>query len=204
MGLSPCPGAAQSAAPMADFFKSAASSSGGQSAGIVISTPGNGATVTGAVHLMASAYEGKTVSQTQVWDNGVKLGVYGDQIDAIYNLSPGKHTTTVEDLDSSYGVIHKASVSYTVEPLVNGLQILSPTPSEVINMTTVHVVAQASESVKVSQVQVWDNGVKLGRYIGSSVNEYFNLATGSHTLTVVDLDSNYNDIRQSSVFYTVQ
>jgi acid phosphatase len=204
MGLSPCPGAAQNAVPMADFFKSATSSSGGQSAGIVISTPGNGATVTGAVHLMASAYESKTVSQTQVWDNGVKLGVYGDQIDAYYGLSPGKHTTTVEDLDSSYGVIHKASVTYTVEPLVNGVQILSPTPSEVINMSTVHVVAQANESVKVGQMQVWDNGVKLGRYSGSGVNEYFNLAPGSHTLTVIDLDSNYNDLHQSNVFYAVQ
>jgi acid phosphatase len=204
MGLSPCPGAAQNSVPMADFFRSATSSSGSQSDGVVISTPGNGATVTGAVHLMANAYEGKTVSQTQVWDNGVKLGVYGDQIDAFYELSPGKHTTTVVDLDSSYQDIHQASITYTVQPLVNGLQILSPAPSQVINMSTVHVVAEARESVKVSQMQVWDNGVKLGRYTGSDVNEYFNLAPGSHTLTVIDLDGNYNDIRQSSVFYTVQ
>ncbi len=203
MGLSPCPGAAQTAAPMADFFKSGIST-GGASDSIVVSTPGNGATIAGAVHLIASASESKTVSQTQVWDNGVKLGVYGDQIDAIYNLSPGKHTTTVLDLDSSYRDIHKASVTYTVKPLVNGLQILSPTPNEVINMSTVHIVAHASESAPVSQVQVWDNGVKLGRYAGSDVNEYFSLAPGSHTLTVIDLDGNYNDLHQSSVFYTVQ
>jgi hypothetical protein len=53
-------------------------------------------------------------------------------------------------------------------------------------------------------MQVWDNGVKLGRYIGSDVNEYFNLAPGSHTLTVIDLDGNYNDLHRSSVFYSVQ
>ena len=88
--------------------------------------------------------------------------------------------------------------------MVNGLQILSPTPNEVINMSTVHVVAQASESVPVSQMQVWDNGVKLGRYAGTDVNQYFSLAPGSHTLTVIDLDGNYNDLHQSSVFYTVQ
>jgi acid phosphatase len=202
MGLSPCPGAAQTAAPMGDFFKS--STSGGQSDSILISTPGNGATIVGAVHLVASASESRPVRETQVWDNGVKLGVYGNQIDAIYNLSSGKHTTTVLDLDSSYKDIHKSSVTYTVEPLVNGLQILSPTANEVINMSTVHVVAQASESVAVSQVQVWDNGVKVGRYAGSTVNEYFSLAPGSHILTVIDLDSNYNDLHQSSVFYTVQ
>jgi phosphatidylinositol-3-phosphatase len=203
MGLSPCPGAAQNAAPMADFFKSA-TSSGGSSDSIVISTPGSGATVVGAVHLIASASESKTVSQTQVWDNGVKLGVYGNQIDAVYDLSPGKHTTTVLDLDSSYRDIHEASVTYTVRPSVNGLQILSPTPNEVINLVTVHVVAHASESVPVSQMQVWDNGVKLGQYAGSDVNQYFNLAPGSHTLTVVDLDGSYNTLHQSSVSFSVQ
>jgi phosphatidylinositol-3-phosphatase len=201
MGLSPCPGAAHDAAPMADFFKSSTSSGAD---GIVISTPGNGAIVTGKVHLMASVNESQHVSQTQVWDNGVKLGVHGDQIDTYYNLSPGKHTTTVIDLNSSFGIIHKASVSYTVEPLVEGLQILSPAPEESINMSTVHIVAHAIESVGVSQTQVWDNGVKLGRWIGTDVNEYFSLAPGSHTLTVIDLDRNYNDIHRSSVFYTVQ
>jgi acid phosphatase len=203
MGLSPCPGAAQNAAPMADFFKSS-TSAGGSTDSIVISTPGNGATIVGAVHLIASVSESKAVSQTQVWDNGAKLGVYGDQVDALYNLSPGTHTTTVLDLDSSYQDIRKTSVTYTVQPLVDGLQILSPTPNQVINLSTVHVVAHASESATVSQVQVWDNGVKLGRYAGSDVNEYFNLAPGSHTLTVIDLDRNYNDLHRSSVFYSVQ
>jgi phosphatidylinositol-3-phosphatase len=202
MGLSPCPGAAHDAAPMSDFFKS--STPGSSSDGVVISTPGNGATVTGTVHLIASVNENQHVSQTQVWDNGVKLGVHGDQIDRFYNLSPGKHITTVLDLNSSYGIIHKASVSYTVEPLVEGLQILSPAPEEVINMSTVHVVAHAVESVRISQTQVWDNGVKLGLWAGTDVNEYFSLAPGSHTLTVIDLDGNYNDIHRSSVFYTVQ
>jgi acid phosphatase len=201
MGLSPCPGAARNAAPMADFFKSSKSSS---SDGVLISTPGNGATITGTVHLMASAHESEPISQTQVWDNGVKLGVYGDQIDAFYKLSPGKHTTWVLDHDSSYRIIRKSSVSYTVEPLANGLQIVSPMPKDVINMSTVHVVAHAVESVTVSQVQVWDNGVKLGWYAGSDVNEYFSLAPGSHTLTVVDLDRDFNDLHQSSVYYSVQ
>jgi hypothetical protein len=91
-----------------------------------------------------------------------------------------------------------------VEPLANGLQIVSPAPKDVINMSTVHVVAHAVESAKVSQMQVWDNGVKLGWYAGSDVNEYFSLAPGSHALTIIDLDSNYNDLHQSSVFYTVQ
>jgi hypothetical protein len=71
-------------------------------------------------------------------------------------------------------------------------------------MSTVHIVAHASESVAIRQMQVWDNGVKLGWYSGADVNQYFTLVPGSHTVTVVDLDSGYNVIHQSSVSYSVQ
>lgn len=201
MGLSTCPGAAQNAAPMADFFTGGAQS---QSDGVLISTPGNGATVVGSVHLIASASENQAVSQTQVWDNHVKLGVYGTQVDAIYNLAPGSHKTTVLDLDSAYKVMHQSDVTYNVQPLVDGLQIISPTPDETISLSTVNIVAHANESVTISQMQVWDNGAKLGWYAGADVNQYFTLSPGSHTVTVLDLDSSYNVIHQSSVSYSVQ
>jgi hypothetical protein len=201
MGLSPCPGAAQNVAPMADFFKTSGST---PTDSVVITSPGNGATIAGAVHLMATASESQTVSQTQVWDNGSKLGVYGPQIDAIYNLAPGKHTTTALDLDTSYKLIHQSSVTYTVQPAIDSVQILLPTPNETIGMSTVQVVAHANESVPVSQMQVWDNGFKLGWYAGADVNQYFNLATGSHTVTVLDLDNSYRLIHQTSVSYYVK
>lgn len=203
MGLSPCPGAAQDAAPMSDFFKTSASSSVSNS--VIISTPGNGSTITGAVHLLANASETQQVSQMQVWDNGAKLGWYGgDSIDAIYAFAPGKHTTTVLDLNSSYKTIHASSVTYNVDALVDGVQIISPSAGETFNMTTVHVVAQANESVAVSQMQVWDNSVKVGWDAGANVNQYFNLSPGSHTLTVLDLDNNFNVLHHSSVSYSVQ
>jgi hypothetical protein len=203
MGLQTCPGAAQNAAPMADFFTTG-SPSGSASNSVVISSPGSGATVVGAVHLIASASESQKVSQTQVWDNHVKLGVYGTQLNVTYNLAPGNHTTTVVDLDAAFHVIHQASVNYTVQSLVNGLQIISPTANENMGIATVHVVAHASESQTVSQMQVWDNGVKLGWYSGADVNQYFTLAPGSHTLTVLDLDSRSSVIHRSSVSYSVQ
>jgi hypothetical protein len=203
MGLSTCPGAAQKAAPMADFF-TADTSAGSATNSVVIATPGNGATVVGAVHLIASASESQAVSQTQVWDNNAKLGVYGPQIDATYNLTPGSHKTTVIDLDSSFKVIHQTDVSYNVQPLVDGVQIVSPTPNEKLTMSTVHIVAQASESVAIKLMEVWDNGVKLGWYTGADVNQYYSLTPGSHTVTVLDLDGSYNVLHKSSVTYSVQ
>ena len=203
MGLSPCPGAAQDAAPMDDFFKSAGKATS-PSNSIVIASPGNGATIIGAVHLIASASESQPVSQVQVWDNGSKLGVYGDSIDAIYNLAPGKHTTTAVDLNASFGVIRQSTITYSVEALVNGLQVVSPTPGEIIDISTVHIVAHATDDVPITQMQVWDNGVKLGWYSGADVNQYFSLAKGSHTVTVLDLDGSLKVLHQSSVSYSVQ
>jgi predicted heme/steroid binding protein len=187
---------------MADFFKTDSDSTPSNS--VIISTPGNGAIASGSIHLLAAASESQPVSETQVWDNGQKLGTYGAQIDAIFNLSPGTHITTVQDFDASHHLIHKASVTYTVQPAADGVQVVSPAPDQTFNMTTVQVVAHASESVPVSQVQVWDNGTKLGRYVGTDVNQYYNLSPGSHTITVLDLDQHYNVLHRTRVSYSVQ
>lgn len=202
MGLSPCPGAGQNIVPMADFFKPSGPTAPMDS--VVISAPVNGATIVGAVDLMATASESQTISQTQVWDNGNKLGVYGNPIDVIYNLAPGTHTTTALDLDTSYKLMHLTSVTYNVEALVNAVQIIAPTVGETISMDTVHVVAHANESVAINQMQVWDNGNKLGWYAGADINQYFNLAPGSHTVTVLDLDNSYRLIHKTSVSYYVK
>jgi acid phosphatase len=202
MGLATCPGAAQKAAPMADFFTTE-SSSESASNGVLIASPGNGATIAGTVHLIASASEDQSVSQTQVWDNGAKLGHYDAHIDTTYNLSPGTHTTTVMDLDSSYHVIHQSSVAYKVQTPVSGVQVVSPTPGETVS-ATVHIVGYATETVPIHQLQVWDNGVKLGWFAEANVNQYYSLTPGSHTVTILDLDKNNSVLHKSSVSYTVQ
>jgi hypothetical protein len=203
MGLSPCPGAAHRAAPMSDFFKTSTYGSTTTNS-IAISNPENGATIVGEVHVTAIASESQTVSQTQVWDNGVKLGVYGTDIDAVYKLAPGEHEITVLDMDTSYKAIRHSVVTYNVRALIDGVQVISPSSNETIAMYTVHVVAHANERVAINQMQVWDNGVKLGRYLGADVDEYYNLAPGSHTITVTDLDNSYNTLHQSTVSYSVK
>lgn len=115
MGLSTCPGAAKDAAPMADFFKNG-SAGGSPSGAVVISSPANGANITGAVHLIATASEGQPVSQMQVWDNGAKLGVHsGTAIDQSFSVAGGSHTIDVFDLDSNFKVLHEATVSFHVQ-----------------------------------------------------------------------------------------
>jgi hypothetical protein len=114
----------------------------------------------------------------------------------------GSHTTTVEDLDSNYKVIHSSQVTYTVQAQTVGVTITSPTSGASLG-NPVHIVASAFENVPINQLQVWDNGSKLGWFSGSSVNQYFTLGVGSHTTTVEDLDDNYNVIHTSQVTYSV-
>ena len=100
---------------MADFFKGG-SDGGSPSDGVVISSPAKGATITGAVHLTATASESQPVTQMQVWDNGVKLGWYsGKAINQYLSLEHGSHTLTVFDLDGNFNVLHQSSVSYSVK-----------------------------------------------------------------------------------------
>jgi len=44
---------------------------------IIISIPGNGSVISGAIHLLAAASESQAVSETQVWDNGQSLESMG-------------------------------------------------------------------------------------------------------------------------------
>jgi phosphatidylinositol-3-phosphatase len=116
MGLSPCPGAAETAAAMSDFFIDPTAPNPPTNS-VIVSSPGNGSTIIGAVNLMAYASENQPVSQTQVWDNGTRLGWYsGTEVHAIYNLAPGKHTITVLDETPAFRVIHQSSVTCTVQP----------------------------------------------------------------------------------------
>lgn len=203
MGLYPCPGAAETAAPMADFFTS--EEAGAPANSIAVANPLSGTTVAGEVHLVASASESEPVFQMQVWDNGVKLGWYpGDRVDAIYKLQVGSHATTVLDETALGQVFRRSQMNYNVQPPPAGVQIVAPLPNESIVASTVHIVAQATEPVQVSQMQVWDNGRKLGWFPGSSVNQYFALPAGTHALSVVDLDSRYHVLHQTTVSYTVQ
>jgi cobyrinic acid a,c-diamide synthase len=94
----------------------------------------------------------------------------------VVNEENHSHVTA---LDSSYKLIHQSSLTYDVHAPADGVQIASPIAGHTFDKTTVHVGAKATESAKVSQMQVWDNGVKLGWYTGSSVNQYFDLTTAN-------------------------
>lgn len=51
-----------------------------------------------------------------MWDNGVKLGWWaGSSVNQDFTLDPGRHTVTIEDQNSNFQAIHRASISYTLQ-----------------------------------------------------------------------------------------
>jgi hypothetical protein len=100
------------------------------SAGVVITHPTSGASLGGEVRITASAREAVPINQMQVWDNGNKLGWYrGSTVEETYALAPGRHTTTVEDLDDRFKVIHKTTISFDVVEAADAGTLPSPDAS---------------------------------------------------------------------------
>ena len=197
LGIAAHPGASASAKAMSDFF-----------AAVDISSPAQNAITGTEVLVSATASEpAAPISQLQVWDNttGQKLGVFnGSSVSQTFALAAGRHQLIVEDLNTSFQVLHKSSVNITAEP--DGVAITSPAESASTG-PQIQVSATAFESsAQISQLQVWDNttGQKLGAFTGSSVNRAFTLAAGPHQLIVEDLNTSFQLLHKSSVNIMVE
>ena len=159
---------------------------------VTITAPANNSNQSTSVRVTASATEsGVQIGQMQVWDNttGVRLGINnGSTIDQTYTLAPGTHQIIVEDLAAgTFALLHQSSVTVTV--FADGVHITAPANNA--NITgPVHVTGFATESgSQIAQIQVWDNttGVRLGINNGSTIDQTYTLATGTHQLVMEDL-----------------
>lgn len=177
--------------------------------GVTISAPANNSNQSTSVRVTASATEtGTTIAQMQVWDNttGVRLGINnGSTIDQTYTLAPGTHQIIVEDLASgTFAVIHTSSVTITV--FADGVHITAPANNASIT-GPVHVTGFATEAgTQIAQMQVWDNttGVRLGINNGSTIDQTYTLAAGTHQIIMEDLASGtFAVIHTASVTVTV-
>ncbi len=177
--------------------------------GVTISAPANNSNQSTSVRVTASATEtGTTIAQMQVWDNttGVRLGINnGSTIDQTYTLTPGTHQIIVEDLAAgTFAVIHTSSVTITV--FADGVHITAPANNASIT-GPVHVTGFATEAAtQIAQMQVWDNttGVRLGINNGSTIDQTYTLAAGTHQIIMEDLAAGtFAVIHTASVTVTV-
>ncbi|HEY2233107.1 MAG TPA: hypothetical protein VGK01_06480 [Candidatus Angelobacter sp.] len=176
---------------------------------VTISAPANNSNQSTSVRVTASATEpGTQIAQMQVWDNttGVRLGINnGSTIDQTYTLAAGTHQIIVEDLAAgTFAVIHTSSVTITV--FADGVHITAPANNASIT-GPVHVTGFATEAAtQIAQMQVWDNttGVRLGINNGSTIDQTYTLATGTHQIIMEDLAAGtFAVIHTASVTVTV-
>jgi hypothetical protein len=176
---------------------------------VSISAPANNSNQSTSVRVTASASEsGTQIAQIQVWDNttGVRLGINnGSTIDQTYTLTPGAHQIIVEDLAAgTFALLHTSTVNITV--FADGVHITAPANNASIT-GPVHVTGFATESgTQIAQMQVWDNttGVRLGINNGSTIDQTYTLAAGTHQIVMEDLAAGtFALIHTASVTVTV-
>ena len=182
---------------------------------VSITTPGNGATVTGTVGVSANATDNSGVTGVQFTLDGANLGGVVTGAGPTYRYSwnstattNGSHTLTAVASDAA-GNTASSSVTVTVS---------NTTPPPVVSLTapangatvngTVTVTANATDSVGVTGVQFQLDGANLGSVVtGAGPTYSYSLSTttvanGTHTLTATASDAAGNTA-SSSVSITV-
>lgn len=208
LGITTYPGWSNGAADMTDFFTST-------SGGVAVDSPPNGSTQGTSVLVRAAASEnGRTIDHMEVWDNtsGQKLGnVPGTKVDQNFTLSTGSHQLAIEDVSSGGVTYHKEYTTVNVSssdgafittPANNSAQAANVTPGTAGFPVSAYAV---EASTPIDHLEVWDSvSGKLGDSPkGSTVNQWYGLAAGAHTLTIQDMTSNGTVIHKSTVSINV-
>lgn len=186
LGITTYPGDSSSASAISDVFSSTAGA-------VVINSPPNMSIQGTTVVVNAAASElGSAIDHMAIWDNGTKLAnVFSSTVKQKFTLGTGKHQMTIEDIGPgpNYAVLHKESTNFVVSAS-NGVFIRTPTPT-LSQAMLFPVSAYAVESGgNIDHLEVWVDGTKLGQSPkGSTIQQWFTLASGSHHLTVKDIST---------------
>jgi hypothetical protein len=169
--------------------------------GVVITAPASGATLSGAVEVKASAHESVAINQLQVWDNGVKLGVFpGATVDAAFTLGAGDHALTVEDLSNSFQVLHKTTVGFTVTSC-GAPAIVSPAAGAQTG-TSVVLKTQAPSCLTATKCYLNGNAVAVASQGAGAVDATIAVQPGSNTLECNGWDKNGAVYKSATVTVT--
>lgn len=183
------------------------------SPGVTVCKPTQGENADSPVEFLASGRSASgTVDHLELWIDGNKIGNYpGATMDTTVPETTGTHTATVIEVDSNYNYVKSAPVPYTVggtsggcaAPSSPGVNVCAPTPGESATSPVTFSAAATAASGAVDHTELWIDGNKIGNYLGSMMNTAVQESAGTHTATVVEVDSTGNYIKSAPVTYTV-
>jgi hypothetical protein len=169
---------------------------------LTINSPANGASPSSSVNIAASAKEG-VAFHLELWDNGNKLGdVFSNTVNSSFSMSQGTHTLTVLAVSNNGQVLDSSVTNYTVSNASSsGLQINSPGQGST-STSAVNINVSGNEP-GLAQLEIWDNGFKLGVVPSTSVNDVYVLPSGTHNMTVKALAHNGSVLDSQNVSFQV-
>ncbi len=181
------PGAAASAVPMTDMFKTTATTAGATQ--INVAAPLNGSTVSTSMQVSATTSGTKSITAMQVYvDYVLKASSKGSSINTAIAVSAGAHNVTVQAWDSTGGCTKKAlTVTAVSGAAAQGIVIVSPTAGTTVG-SPVHVQA-TSNMANIVKTAVYVDDKLFTSTTSTSVNTYATVAAGTHSLVVQNWDS---------------
>ncbi len=170
------------------------------SPGVDICLPVSGSSVNSPVQVTAAATVTGTISQMQLWVDGVKqyTAPSSSMLNTSISLAAGGHRFAVLALNTT-GQTVQSAVNATVgtvgggggctAPTSPGVQICLPASGSTVN-SPVQVQAAATVTGTIAQMQLWVDGVKKYAVLSSGVlNTSISLAAGSHRFAVLAINT---------------
>lgn len=157
-------------------------------AGVTVSSPKNGSTVSSPVHVVAYASSSYPTSAMRVYVDGNSVySNYSNKIDAYIPMSAGGHYVVVQAWDST-GAVFKTPVSINVSGTASGVTVTSPTNGATVG-SPVHFTAYAKSAYPITGMWIYSDGNGVYATKASSLDTYVNLPSGSHYVIVQAWDS---------------
>lgn len=162
-------------------------------AGVTVSSPGNGSTVSSSVNFVASASTScsKGVASMGIYPAPSQLAytVSGSSMNTSLNFSPGTYSAVVEEWDYCGGA-STTGVKFTVSSSKSGVYVTSPSNNSTINGTANFVAtATTSCSAGVASMGIYTAPNQLAYVVnGASLNTTLSLSPGTYNTVVEEWD----------------
>ncbi len=185
------------------------------SPGVNVCKPTQGEDVASPVEFLAAGRGASgSVNHLELWIDGTKIGNYtGATMDTTVAEPAGSHAATVIEVDSKGNYVKSTPVTYTVggtsgngctAPSSPGVHVCAPTAGESSASPVSFLAAGTGASGSVNHLELWIDGTKIGNYSGGDLETSVSEPAGSHTATVIEVDSKGAYVKSTPVTYSVK
>ena len=163
---------------------------GASFAGVTITSPQNGSTVSSPVHVVAAATSANPITFMRIYvDNVDVYDIAANRIDTSVSMAAGSHNIVVQAWDSK-GTVFKAPITITVSapPPPPGVTVSLPRNGATL-ASPVHVVAAASSANPITFMRIYVDNVSVYGAATSKIDTLVTTSTGAHSVIVQAWDS---------------